>query len=114
MNETMASLDFFSEVGNQKKEEICTFQTLRTMRRFSLRKGRWRLARCVMPSIIDVYIENHGLVKITQNQISAIHDGKVVLAIDKSSDDLRAAIEYAHDRELDDVADREKNDPKVS
>ncbi len=70
--------------------------------------------RRVMPGAIEVHIENYGQVKLTQNQISAIHDGKVVLAINKLSDDLRAAIDHAHDRELNDVADRGKNDPPVS
>ncbi len=69
--------------------------------------------RRVMPGTIDVYIENHGQVQITLDQISAIHDGKVVLMIDKLSDDLRAAIEHAHDRELNDITDRWKNDPLV-
>jgi hypothetical protein len=69
--------------------------------------------RRVMPNAIDVYIENHGEVKISQDQISAIHDGKVVLAVDKLSEEVRTAIEHAHDLELDDIAGRGKNDPPV-
>ncbi len=66
-----------------------------------------------MSGVLDVYIENYGPVKITLDQISAIHDGKIVLTIDKLSEDLRTAIEHAHDRELDDIAGRGKNDPPV-
>jgi hypothetical protein len=69
--------------------------------------------RRVMPGAIDVYIENHGEVKISQDQISAIHDGKVVLAVDKLSEEVRTAIEHAHDLELGDIAGRGKNDPPV-
>lgn len=65
-----------------------------------------------MPGTIEVHIENYGQVMLTLNQISTIHDGKVVLAIDKLSDDLRAAI--AHDHETKDVADRGKDDPPVA
>ncbi len=69
--------------------------------------------RRVMPGSVDVYIENYGQAKITLDQVSAIHDGKVVLAVDRLSEDLRVAIEHAHDRELGDIAGRGKNDPPV-
>lgn len=70
--------------------------------------------RQVKPSSIEVYVENYGQVELTPDQISSAHDGKVVLALDKLSDDLRAAIAHAHDRELPDVAGRGENDPPVT
>lgn len=70
--------------------------------------------RRVTPHGIEVHIENYGEVKLTQDHIAAIHDGKVVLAIDKLSDDLLVAIGHAHDLELNDIADRGKDDPPVS
>ncbi|WP_162798602.1 hypothetical protein [Sulfitobacter sp. SK012] len=70
--------------------------------------------RRVMPGSIEIYIENYGQTTLTQDQILAIHDGKVVLAIDKLSNELRTAIVHAHDRELSDLAGRGKNDPPVS
>lgn len=69
--------------------------------------------RRVMPGAIEVYIENHGQAEITLDQISAIHDGKVVLIIDKLPDDLRAAIDHAHDLERKSIWDSRRYDPLV-
>ena len=54
-----------------------------------------------------VHIENHGEVELTADQIDHADEGKVVLALDRLSDDLRTAISHAHDGELPDVAERD-------
>ncbi|ASJ73525.1 hypothetical protein [Granulosicoccus antarcticus] len=48
---------------------------------------------------IIVYIERFGDQRISADEISAVHDGKVVLAFDKLPDDVREAVLHAHDAE---------------
>lgn len=46
-----------------------------------------------------IHIENYGEFHLRAEQIKAVHDGKVILNIEKLPDDVRQAIEHAHDRE---------------
>ncbi|ASJ73381.1 hypothetical protein [Granulosicoccus antarcticus] len=48
---------------------------------------------------IIVYIEGFGDQRITADEISAVHDGKVILAFDKLADTIRNAALHAHDAE---------------
>lgn len=51
---------------------------------------------------VVAHIENHGEATLAPEHVAAAHDGKVVLALDALPDDLRAAIERAHDSEVPD------------
>jgi hypothetical protein len=46
-----------------------------------------------------VYIENAGDFRVGPDAIRAVHDGKVLLDQMQLSEDMRAAIEHAHDEE---------------
>jgi hypothetical protein len=53
---------------------------------------------------LTVYIEGYGDVNVTPDNIASAHDGKVVLRTDTLNDDVRRAIDHAHDQEYDDPA----------
>ncbi len=55
--------------------------------------------RGVSAGRIDVYIEGYGDVVLGPEQVETVHDTKVVLAMAALSEELRAAIARAHDRE---------------
>lgn len=55
--------------------------------------------RRVNRSSLLVYFENFGEAEIGYDQISAVHDGKVVLDFEKLPSELKTAIEHAHDIE---------------
>jgi hypothetical protein len=46
-----------------------------------------------------VYIENAGDFRVGPDAIARVHDGKVLLDAANLGDDIRAAIEHAHDQE---------------
>lgn len=46
-----------------------------------------------------VYIENAGDFRVGPDAILRVHDGKVLLDLANLGDDIRAAIEHAHDQE---------------
>lgn len=48
-----------------------------------------------------IYVENAGEFTVSLEAVSASHDGKVVLRAADLSDELRAAIRRAHEREED-------------
>ena len=55
--------------------------------------------RRVLADHIEVHIENHGTVLLAPEHVQRVHDGKLVLALDRLPADVRAAVERAHDRE---------------
>jgi hypothetical protein len=46
-----------------------------------------------------VYVENAGDFKIGPDAIVRVHDGKVVLDVNKLDDEVRNAISHAHEQE---------------
>jgi hypothetical protein len=46
-----------------------------------------------------VYVENAGDFVISLSAVNAVHDGKVVLDLEKLDPSLRLAIKHAHERE---------------
>jgi hypothetical protein len=50
------------------------------------------------PELI-VYVENAGSFTVPLNAISAVHDGKVVVELEKLPTDVQVAIRHAHERE---------------
>ena len=48
---------------------------------------------------VTAHIENYGEIDLTVSHVAAAHDGKVVLALDALSPELRDAVGHAHDRE---------------
>lgn len=50
------------------------------------------------PEII-AYIENSGSFTIPLSAITAVHDGKVIVDLDKLSIDAQVAVRHAHDGE---------------
>ena len=46
-----------------------------------------------------VYIENAGDFRVGPDSIVRVHDGKVLLNAETLSEDLRVAIQHAHDEE---------------
>lgn len=46
-----------------------------------------------------VYVENAGDVRIALDHVRSVHDAKVVIAMDRLPEDIRALIEHAHDGE---------------
>lgn len=55
--------------------------------------------RRVAEDHITIYIEGFGDVRVKPEQIASVHDSKVVLNPSKMSEDVRSAIEHAHDQE---------------
>ena len=51
---------------------------------------------------VSAYIENFGEVPLGPEHVRAAHDGKVVLALDALPDEVRRAVEHAHDAEQPD------------
>jgi hypothetical protein len=50
------------------------------------------------PEII-IYIENTGSFTVPLSAITAVHDGKVVVELDKLPVDVQVAVRHAHDSE---------------
>lgn len=57
--------------------------------------------RRVAADRLVVYIEGYGDVAVTEEQVAAVHDAKVVLDLERMPEDVRRAIAHAHDREGD-------------
>ena len=49
---------------------------------------------------VVAWIENHGEAELRPEWITAVHDEKVELDWDPLPDDLKTAIDHAHDREV--------------
>lgn len=48
---------------------------------------------------LQIYIENSGDFEVPADAVKAVHDGKVLLALDKLGTPLRTAIAHAHQSE---------------
>ncbi|WP_308917618.1 hypothetical protein [Jannaschia sp. LMIT008] len=46
-----------------------------------------------------VHVENYGEATLDRSHVASVHDGKVLLALDRLPDDLRDAVRHAHDAE---------------
>ncbi len=55
--------------------------------------------RQVGPKHLDIYIEGFGDTRVTADQVTNAHDGKVLLDLDSLPSDLQQAIRHAHDGE---------------
>ena len=60
---------------------------------------------------MEAYIENYGTVILLPEHVASFHDGKVILALDALPDEVRAAVERAHDREDPEYVDEGDGDP---
>lgn len=56
--------------------------------------------RDVRPDTLIVYFEGYGEVPIKADQITAAHDGKVILDPTTLPQDLQARLDHIHDGEL--------------
>ena len=55
--------------------------------------------REVHPDHLVVWIENRGDSRIDAEHVVSVHDGKVIVDVGSLPEELRAAIEHAHDAE---------------
>ena len=60
---------------------------------------------------MEAFIENFGEVTLLPEHVAAVHDGKIVLALDALPEDVRRAVERAHEREDPDYVDTGDGDP---
>ncbi len=52
--------------------------------------------RAVRRHALQIYVENAGDFDVNAEAVTAVHDGKVVVALDKLGTGLRTAIAHAH------------------